>query len=364
MADASTARPGVLARALHNRWLAWILAALVLVSIALWRTSPADLTSAFANVRYQWLAPVLLLYLAARVIAAWEWRFLLRKVGRAPIAGLLGATLIGTFVNAVLPANLGDVAKIQIAASRYALPRAGLVAGRGSEAIVNAMMFVMFALLSIALMRGSLSSETQRLLLILTVAGVAISIAAVAASRAIPKTLPQWGLVRRLPHPVRTMLAGQYPGFHDGFEVIRRPRLLSLLLLVNLLGWSIDLVIYWSYGNAFNVDLPLGGYLSVTLALAIITTMPITFGSIGTWELGVTSVLSLYGVPPERALAFAVGSHVIITSFNIGVGLLAMAMMGVRLHEVFQLRQKHAAPMRAPAAKDDGIGRGLSETSL
>lgn len=355
--------PGVIAGALRNPWLAWILAAVILGSLAFWRLNPRDLAGAFGHVEYQWLAAVLLLYIAARIIAAWEWRVLLTKVGHAPIAGLFGAMLIGTFVNAVLPANLGDVAKIQIAANRYSLPRAGLVAGRGSEAVVNAMMFVLFALFSITVIRGGIASENQRLLLLITLVCVALCIAAVVASRTVPKTLPRWQMMQRLPRPVHNVLAHQWPRFHDGFEVIRRPRLLSLLLVVNLLGWGIDLVINWSYGNAFNLDLPFAGYLSVTLVLAIITTIPITFGSIGTWEFGVIGVLSLYGVPPERALAYAVGTHVVITSFNIGVGLLAMGVMGVQLQEVFQLGRTRALNVNPPAGRDDAARSRPAETS-
>jgi uncharacterized protein (TIRG00374 family) len=214
------------------------------------------------------------------------------------------------------------------------------------------MMFVLFALFSMTVFRGGISPADQRLWWLIATASALVCVAAVIASRTVSDTLPQWRMVHRLPRPLYNVAAHHWPRFHDGFEVIRRPRLLSLLLFVNLIGWGIDLIVYWAYGNAFNLNLPFTAYLSVTLALAIITTVPITFGSIGTWEFGVLGVLALYGVPPDRALAYAVGTHVIITIFNIALGLIAMGMMGVQVREVFQLRGTRAPAVKPPALHD------------
>jgi hypothetical protein len=62
--------------------------------------------------------------------------------------------LIGTLVNAVIPASAGDVAKVQIVANRYGLSRTGLITGRGAESIVDALIMVMFIAISFALPEG------------------------------------------------------------------------------------------------------------------------------------------------------------------------------------------------------------------
>jgi len=177
---------------------------------------------------------------------------------------------------------------------------------------------------------------------------------AVVASRALPAALPQWRLLTRLPHRLRDSLDRQWPRFREGLEVIRRPRLLLVAVLLNLFGWAVDLLIYWSYGQAFHLHLPLAAYLSVTVVVALITIFPITFGNVGTYELAVLSVLALYSVPSHDALAYAVGTHVFGTVFNIGLGILAMWLMGVQPGDVFRLR-----PSAPPdAAADAGPGGG------
>ena len=135
----------------------------------------------------------------------------------------------------------------------------------------------------------------------------------------------------------RRWVRTRWPRFHEGLELIRNPRLLLIAFALNIFGWLVDLAIIWAYGQAFHLDVSIGAYLSVTVAVAIITVFPITFGNVGTFEFALLRVLRLYGVPGEQALAFAVGMHVISTAFNIGLGLFAMWMMGIRPGELLRL---------------------------
>jgi uncharacterized protein (TIRG00374 family) len=131
---------------------------------------------------------------------------------------------------------------------------------------------------------------------------------------------------------------------HDGFELVRQPRLLVLAVLLNLFGWFVDITILWTYGQAFHVNIPFAAYLAVTVAVAIITTFPITFGNVGTYEFALLRVLALYSVSPDTALAYAVGTHAFSTVFNVGLGLIAMLAMRIGPREVFSFRGKPSAP--------------------
>lgn len=123
-----------------------------------------------------------------------------------------------------------------------------------------------------------------------------------------------------------------------GLEVIRRPRLLAVELAFNLFGWLLDILIFWAFGRAFNLHLPVAAYVSVTVVIGLITIFPITFGNVGTFELAVVGALSLYGVSSPDALAYAVGTHLFSTLFNLGLGVVAMLFMRMRPGEVFRLR--------------------------
>ena len=345
----SAHRGGSVVSFMRNPWLIQLIVAAALLGLAAWQIDLAELGRSFAHAHYTWLSVALAVYVASRLVHAVEWQITLTKVGRAPFFGLFGALLIGTLVNAVIPASAGDVVKIQVVANRYGLPRAGLVAGRGAEAIIDAAIMTIFIIVSFAL--PSVGFGSRNLLWLLAAATALVCTGAVVASRTLPETLPAWPMLRRIPRRLYGSLERQWPRFAEGLEVIRRPQLLAFAIVLNLFGWAVDLTIYWTYGQAFGLDLPLAAYLSVTVVVALITVFPITFGNIGTFELGVLSVLSLHAVPSEQALAYAAGTHVFGTIFNIGLGLVAMWFMGVQPRDVFRLRggspaEAHPLPRR------------------
>ncbi|MDP9236930.1 MAG: flippase-like domain-containing protein [Chloroflexota bacterium] len=331
-------------RIAFNPWVFQIVVAAALIGLVIWQVDLEDLGHAFRHAEYGWLVLALLIYLVARVVHTWEWQLTLTKVGRAPFGGLFGALLIGSLVNAVVPAAAGDVARMQIVANRYGLSRTGLITGRGAEAVVNALIMVVFILVSLALPETGFAS--RRVVFLLVAGTFAGFVASALLSNALQREVPDWRLLNRLPRRARGALEHIWPRVYDGLELIRRPRLLIAAILLNLFGWVVDLAMLWSYGQAFNLDVPWGAYLSVTVAVAIITTFPITFGNVGTFEFALLRVLSLYGVASDRALAFAVGTHVFNTVFVIAVGLVATWVMGIRPREIFGLHREPQSDAR------------------
>jgi uncharacterized protein (TIRG00374 family) len=336
-ADAATPRRSLLRRIALNPWVFQIVVAATLLALVVWQVDLRDLGHAFRHAEYGWLFVALLIYLVARVVHTWEWQMTLTKVGRAPLSGLFGALLIGSLVNAVVPAAAGDVARMQIVANRYGLSRTGLITGRAAEAVVNAMIMVIFILVSLTLPQTGFASP--RVVFLLALGAFGGFVIAALFGNTLPRDVPEWRVLHRLPRRVRVALDHIWPRVHDGLELIRSPRLLLLAIVLNLFGWVVDLAMLWSYGRAFDLDVPWGAYLSVTVAVALITTFPITFGNVGTFEFALLRVLSLYGVASDRALAFAVGTHLFNTLFVIAVGLVAMWRMGVQPGEIFSIRR-------------------------
>ncbi len=345
---AAKAPRSALGRVLRSAWTFQIAFAAALLALAAWQVDLGDLLHTFNHATYGWLAVAFAIYLGSRVVHTIEWQITLTKVGHAPFGGLLGATLIGTLVNAIIPASAGEAAKVQIVANRYGLSRTGVITGRGAESLVNALIMVMFIAISFALPAAGVASGGVLLLM----AGGAIAAFAFAAisSNLMPKAYPEWRVFKLLPAALQGAMRTRWLSFHEGLELIRNPRLLLFAFALNIFGWLVDLAIIWAYGQAFHLDVSLGAYLSVTVAVAIITVFPITFGNVGTFEFALLHVLRLYGVPGEQALAFAVGMHVISTAFNVGLGMIAMWMMGIRPGELLRLHSN--------AAKDGGAAPG------
>lgn len=317
------------------------------IALAAWRVDLGEVRKSFAEADYRWLVVAFAIYVVSRVLHAVEWQITLARVGRAPLRGLFGALLVGTFVNAVVPAAAGDLVKIQLVANRYRLSRAGLIGGRGAEAIINAVIMIIAILVSLAL-PGSAGASRTALLALAGVTALAF-FGSVLLSRRMPVALPRWGALERLPRRLHGSIAQHWPRFREGLEVMRNVKLLLIVLLLNIVGWGADVAISWAFGEAFGLDVPLGAYLAVTSAIAVVTTFPVTFGNAGTYEVAVVGALALYAVSGHDALAYALGTHLVSTGFNIALGLAAMAAMGVHPSELFRLRNRDA---RVPPSAD------------
>jgi glycosyltransferase 2 family protein len=335
---------------LHSHWPIRLAVAVALLGLVIWQINLTHLARSFGDAQYGWLIIVTGVYVMSRAVHALEWQITLRKVGRAPYLGLFGALFIGTLVNSVVPANAGDVVKIQLVANRYGLPRAGVLAGRGAEALINAAVMVVFITVSLTL--PGIGFGSRNLLWLLAGATALLFVAAVVGSYKAPREFPRWRLVEALPRRLQNALKDSWPRLIDGFEVIRRPQLLVIAIVLNLFGWAVDILILSLYGRAFHLDLPWSAYLSITVVVALLTTFPITFGNIGTYEVALLAILALYGVPSSRALAYAAGTHVFGTIYSVVLGLIAMAVMRIRPSEVFGLRGS-----RAPAPEGVNVGR-------
>ena len=325
-------------RILKNPWTFQIVIAVVLLALVVWQVDFGDVGHTFGDADYHWVPLALAVYIASRVVHTWEWQMTLTKVGRAPFGGMFGALLIASLVNAVIPASAGEVAKVQIVANRYGLSRSGLIAGRGAESLVNAVIMVLFIAVSFTLPGTGFASRSA--LIVMALAAVAAFVAVAVTSRLLPREFPEWRLFGVLPRRAYRVFNDLWPRIHDGFELVRQPRLLVLAVVLNLFGWFVDIAILWAYGQAFHVNIPLAAYVAVSVAVAIITTFPITFGNVGTYEFGLLRVLALYSVSPDTALAYAVGTHVFSTVFNIGLGIVAMLAMRIGPGEVLSLRSR------------------------
>jgi uncharacterized protein (TIRG00374 family) len=321
-------------------WLIQLALFAGLFGLILWRIDLREVGDAFVGVSYLWLIGALGIYVCSRLIHAVEWQITLARVGNPPFLGLFGILLIGTLVNAVVPASAGDVVKIQLVANRYRLPRVGLVAGRGAEAIVNALIMVFFIAASFALPGAAFGSKT--LLWVVAIATILLFAAAIGVSRILSNTPPRWRLLGRLPRRVRSEIDLHWPRVHEGFEVIRNMRLLTIAVVLNFVGWALDILILWAYGRVFHLDVPFAAYVSLSVVIALITIFPITFGNVGTYEFALLGALALYSVPAHNALAYSIGTHLFSTLFNIALGLIAMVALRVRPGELFRLRGSSA----------------------
>lgn len=276
-----------------------------------------------------WLALPLVALGVQLVIRAWRWAFLLTVASATtvPTRRVVAPLTVGYFVNAVLPARLGEVARAVLVARREHLPIGSVAASVVVERVVDLAALLLIGLLATAAL-GAVGWPALALAGGLIVGlGVVVYVAPLIADR----------LPRRLPERARIAI-GHFLG---GIAAVDR-RSFAGALLLSAMAWLGDVTTFWACARALGVDLGLPAVATIAVGAALGTALPAASGYLGTYELGAVAIGSIAGTNPDSILAIAVLAHVVAVVPIALVGMVSAVRLGVRF--------------TMPAADDEAAG--------
>jgi uncharacterized membrane protein YbhN (UPF0104 family) len=329
---------------LLNRWSLQLAATVGFLAFALGRVDIGASLRAIRDADYAWAAVAVAVLTASKLLAAMRWRLYLTRIGRPPLLGLMGAYVIGTMVNLLLPLRAGDFAKIEIVASRYNLPRAALSSSVFAvEAVLDAITLLMLFLISLVFLEADLVPNAVVIAFILAAGGGFL--AAVLASSFLPREMPSWWALRKLSPRARQILADAWPRFLDGMVTLRDRHLFTRALSLHVIEWLMRAAMFWLLGNSFDLGEGPATYVVLTIVVSLATLFPVTFLNFGTFQVVVTEILVAAGAPREEALAYAVAAHALIHIWIIVMGIAAMVLMQVNRRIVSRPEGPQHAPV-------------------
>jgi uncharacterized membrane protein YbhN (UPF0104 family) len=330
-------RPRFSIRQLPKSWAFQLLATGLFAFLAVWRVDLSQVANALQGANYLWAVAAVVFSTSTKFIDTVRWRVYLAKVGHPPLLGLFGAFLIGNLGNNLLPMRVGDMAKIQIVANRYGLSRAGLASSVFVvESVMDGVTFLILLVAGLAFL--DVGFVPPGLLWSLAVMAGGGFLATMAVSHLFPRTPPRWRWLGRLPPRLQDGLREGWSRFLDGMETMRDKALLAQAVALNFAGWFSHVVVFWLFGLAFGLDLPLAYYIVIMVAANLVSAFPITFQNIGTYEFVLLEVMAAWGVERGEALAYAAATHLLTNLWIILVGITALWLMRVHPREVFGLR--------------------------
>lgn len=235
-------------------------------------------------------------YTGAFVLRAASWR----PLAGAPVAlGRLFSLLMGAlFLNHAAPAKAGDLARM------YALSRRG---ASGEAAVA-----------------GVLMSRVMDLAGLLAVLGTAWALAGAAGwqGAVVPAgfvtcavlvflLLPRLGL--RLPDVLSGWLARLVARAEGVWAALRGVPAGVLLRSLALAApaWVLEAGILWVVARGLGIELSSAEVVAATCFAVLVAAVPLTPGSLGTYEAGMVAALAAFGVPVEVAFAAAVATHAV-----------------------------------------------------
>ena len=306
------------------------LAALVLAFVVIWWRGPdwGSVFDAFKVVIWSWIVLAFLLNVVSTLFRALSWRL---TVGQAlppehqpKLVHVLSSFGVGLLANAVVPGRLGELARV--ATLRRHLPDAppgtsatlvGTVFAHRLFDLVPASILVVWVLLTAEVPHWAVVSIT-------IAAAVGFALFTVA-----------WLSARRHDRPVMGEGMGSLRQLvvmgRQGLSVLKAPVPLAGAILLQCMGWLMQLLAVYVAMQAFGIDAPLPAAGLVLVLMNIATIVPLWPGNIGLVQAAVAIPLRNYGVPYAIGFAYGLALQAIEIACGVTLGLIAIAREGISL---------------------------------
>ena len=304
--------------------------AFVLAATLLWWRGPewGSVVDAFGLVIWSWIILALALNVVSTLFRALSWRL---TVGQAlppenqpRLVHVLSSFGVGLLANAIVPGRLGELARV--ATLRRHLPDAppgtsatlvGTVIAHRLFDLVPASILVVWVLLTAEVPHWAVVS-----IIIAAAVGFALfTVAWLGAKRHDRRVVSEgMGSIRQLVSMGR-----------QGFSVLKAPVPLAGAVLLQCLGWLMQLLAVFVAMQAFGIGAPLPAAGLVLVLMNIATIVPLWPGNIGLVQAAVALPLRNYGVAYPVGFAYGIVLQAIEIACGVGLGLLAIAREGISI---------------------------------
>ena len=115
----------------------------------------------------------------------------------------------------------------------------------------------------------------------------------------------------------------------QGLSVLKAPLPLAGAILLQCLGWLLQLMAVWVTMQAFGIDAPLPAAGLVLVLMNVATIVPLWPGNVGLVQAAVALPLRNYGVAYSTGFAFGLALQAIEIACGVALGLLSLAREGI-----------------------------------
>ncbi len=288
----------------------WIGLAITIVSLVLaFQGIQLDkLAESFGKFNWWWLPILVLTFLGSYVGRAFRWQALFDPY--KPRWSQVFATLnIGYFLSNITPARLGDVARAYLLGTIEKIPVARALSTVVVERALDGLTVVLLLIVLLPFIPNIPSDWVNGGLLLGAIGiGALVVLAVISLQR-------ERGVafLRKLASPIKFLDREglwQFIGnLIDGFAVLRSPRPLLRASFWSLEIWLVASLLAWLTMFSLDIHLPFAAGVLVQVAAALAVTVAASPGQVGVFHLIAVSVLKLWNVDPNQALAFAFVLH-------------------------------------------------------
>lgn len=303
------------------------------------------------------LLPLPLLILAINLpLRAWRWQQIFPPAARPSLWNSLAVLAVGNMGNNLFPGRVGDLSRCVLIGRKSSLSQSTLaLATLVVEKILDGLALLAVVLFSLWVLSpphwvwrlGGISA---------LIFGGALAVLVLLRFRA------EWFLsvVRRCFQAIHLAhlgekLAALLAAFAEGLHAIGSAGQMARLLAATAAIWFTEAALIWAFARAFHAPLGLQSSFVVAAVIGLGFMIPAAPAGLGTYELFGVAAFQLVGVAAAGALAITLAIHAWVFVSNNGVGLLCLALLGVRFSQLRNAGAMASGAQTGASARDATI---------
>jgi hypothetical protein len=279
--------------------------------VLLWQVIPWTPTLTSLRTADPLLVAMAILCLVASLVAKTvRWRLLLPETSPVTTRRLYRILHISFLLNNVLPARLGDVARVAMTSRQPGVRLGHVLSSMLTERVTDTITLMLCFLAVSPFLPVPARYEGLKTAAWVAIAVLAAAVAAGAIFRARLNTVARSERLRRR-LPANRRIRAEAASFADGLG-----RLFARDRVVHIWGWSWTawvgaFAINYLLMRALNIDAPLPVAVLLTCTTNLAMLLPSSPGAVGVFHVAATASLLPFGVPETRALSFAILAHLV-----------------------------------------------------
>ncbi|WP_457548796.1 flippase-like domain-containing protein, partial [Archaeoglobus sp.] len=235
------------------------------------------------------------------IFRTWRWSVLLRTSGYATSRdNIFKCLMFGWFINYLVPARLGDVAR---GVALKTTERTPLSVGLATIVVERAMDMIVLAVLLIPAV--AVLSKEKFISLEIFAVGIALSLVVVLI------------FAYKFDHLFVRLFEKRYTSIAESMkllkraikEIYRNPYAIALCLGISVPVWLFEVLSIFLAARALSFNIPFSVAIVSGVVAFIVQAIPLTPAGIGVYEGAIASVLTLFGIPLDAGLTIALLDH-------------------------------------------------------
>jgi hypothetical protein len=270
------------------------------------------------------LLVLLFVYIVAMFLRTYRWQLLISQQVNLSRLMVFKALAIGYMINNLLPAKVGELARMEYIQRKRSAGRSFLLGTIFIERIIDLLIVIfLFAFSLIFSQTGWIVFLNNQWMFYLLMGAIGLSIYLMLK----PKVI-SW-FIFNLPLKIKSRLEKIISSFTGALKFIKDRKVLLSVSYLSVIIWGLTLLTAYLILWGLSITLPVYGYFFLIAVGVFGLVIPSTSGGIGVYHAIATGALISLGIPPEKALSYAIISHAFDFLPNVILGL------GVTINESF-----------------------------